>query len=140
MCSATSGETMSLQSALRDSGIPAELEHNLSDILKDTERIVIAPAAAVTARQIADQARTNLPTAAESLALLPGRLENQPVLAESIQRRNGGTDVGALAVVHVLDSADRRDPLHAVRSAPVRAQGVQQRTQRTADGACQRRS
>ena len=60
------------------------------------------------------------------------------VVAESVQRRHGGADVGALAVVECLDLADQAHRLHAMRLAGVLAQGVQQRRERAADRRGQR--
>ena len=61
--------------------------------------------------------------------------------AEAIERSHGGADIGALAVVVIIDAAHSRHQLDPVRLAAVVTQAVQQRRQRQADGAaqCQRR-
>ena len=104
---------MSLAAALGESGIPAAVRYNLDDIHLDAERIVIAPAASLPAQEIAQQARTRIPTAAESLALLAGRIQNERVLLAS------GPDTRG-QVYAALEIADRvrhaPDPVAELRS------------------------
>src|SRR6266545_3191137 len=69
-----------LLEAMRGRGRAAEMQHDLAGRKTDAERIVLAPAAATVARQIAERARMRLPDAPEALALAPGRIDGQPVL------------------------------------------------------------
>ena len=50
--------------------------------------------------------------------------------AEAVQRRDRGTDVGAFAVVEVLDATDAGDELQPVRLTRVFTQSVQHRRKR----------
>jgi hypothetical protein len=103
----------SLSGALQEKGVPAEIRYNLDGIHEDGERIVIAPSSEREAQQIAGSARVKLPAAAESVAIVSGRLANEPVLLAS------GPDTRG-RVYAALELADRvrhaSDPVAELRS------------------------
>ncbi len=62
----------------------------------------------------------------------------QPLGGQAVEGGDGGADIGSLAVVVVVHTADGGDQLHPVRLASVAAQRVQHRRQRAADRPRQR--
>ena len=102
-----------LQQALQASGIPAEIRHDLTALTTDAERIVIAPPESAPARQIAGRARVSVPEAPESLALIAGRIDGQPVLLAT----GAGTRGQVYAALEVADRIRHAaDPVAELRS------------------------
>ena len=101
-----------LQEALKARGLIADVQYNLDNLHDDGERIVITPCTSHWARQISSRIQMALPTAAESLALVPGSIEGKPVVMVA------GADVRGL-VYAVLELADRvtycSDPVAALQ-------------------------
>jgi hypothetical protein len=101
-----------LQKALQGRGFPTQIRYNLDQIHQEGERILVAPSGSKLARQIADRAGVSIPSVAESLALVAGKVRNEPILMAS------GSDVRGL-VYGVLELADRvahaGDPVATLR-------------------------
>ena len=89
-----------LQDALQARGLIADVHYNLEKFHGAGERIFVTPNTSNWARQISARAQVALPTAAESLALIPGDVEGKPVVVVS------GPDVRGL-VYGLLELADR---------------------------------
>ncbi len=101
-----------LQDALKTRGLKTDVRYNLEDLHDSGERIVITPCTSKWARQISARVQVALPTAAESLALVPGRVGGKPVVMTT------GPDVRGL-VYAILELADRvtfaGDPVAVLR-------------------------
>lgn len=89
-----------LRDALQARGLNASLQYNLEDFDDKGERIIVTPTTSSWARQISSRVQVALPTAAESLALVPGSFEGKPVVMAT------GADVRGL-VYAILELADR---------------------------------
>ena len=79
----------------------------------------------------------------EVLALAVASENHEQLLAlgrQPFERGDGGADIGALAVVVILDAVDRRDQLQPMRLAGVASQCMHHRRQRTVDRARQAQS
>ena len=63
-----------------------------------------------------------------------------PLLSQRIQGRTGGTNIGAFAVVHVLNTVQDPDGLDAMRLATIVLQGMEHGCHVRARCACQRQS
>lgn len=89
-----------LQGALHKKGTVADIQYNFKGIHEPGERIIITPGESKLAHDIADQKNVVLPHTAESLALIAGKVQNEPVLMVS------GADIRGL-VYGILELADR---------------------------------
>ena len=89
-----------LKEALQKKGIVTDLSYNLNSIHEPGERIVVAPGESELAHTLSNQRGIDLPTTAESLALISGHVKNEPVLMIT------GADVRGL-VYGILELADR---------------------------------
>ena len=89
-----------LQDVLKARGLDVDVLYNLEKLHDDGERIIVTPCTSKWARKISSGVQVALPTAAESLALVPGRVEGKPVVMVA------GADVRGL-VYAILELADR---------------------------------
>ncbi|MFC1766896.1 hypothetical protein ACFL6U_33080 [Planctomycetota bacterium] len=89
-----------LQNVLQVRGLKVAVKYNLEDLHEYGERIIITPYTSTWARRISARDQLPIPTVAESLALVPGRIESKPVVMAT------GPDVRGL-VYAMLELADR---------------------------------
>jgi len=89
-----------LQEALQNKGISTDIRYNLNTIHEPGERIVVTPAESKLAHTLFNNRGVDLPTSAESLALISGHIQNESVLMIT------GADMRGL-VYGILEMADR---------------------------------
>jgi len=89
-----------LQEALQQKGIATDIRYNLASIHEPGERIIVTPGESGLARTLSNHRGIELPTSAESLALISGHIQNESVLMIT------GADMRGL-VYGILELADR---------------------------------
>ena len=89
-----------LQEALQKKGIVTGIRYNLASIHEPGERIIVAPAESGLARTLSNHRGIDLPNSSESLALISGKIENEPVIMVT------GADTRGM-VYGILELADR---------------------------------
>lgn len=89
-----------LQNALQQRGCVTDIRYNLRGIHEPGENIIITPGESKLARDITAHKGVEIPSVAESLALIAGSIQNEPVLMVT------GADARGL-VYGILELADR---------------------------------
>lgn len=89
-----------LQEALQKKDIVTDIRYNLASIHEPGDRIIVTPGESGLAQTLSNQRDVDLPTSAESLALISGHIQNEKVLMIT------GADMRGL-VYAILELSDR---------------------------------